>query len=252
MNNKSLLGVVLATAVLAGPGFAQGLFGRSVVPSEQLAKLFGKSTAFSADAALTVTEPSGKTMQGMQMSFAMLDGKVRTEIDTAKMGGNLPPEAMAHMQQMGLGHTVNIVLPEKKVMYLIFPGMKAYLETPLGQTTAGVTNKAPTIEKTELGKETVDGHVCTKVKITGTEENGRTFEWLRWQAADLKDFPIKIEMTSEKGTVITMQYSNINQSKPDAALFAPPSDYTRYGSMQELMMGVMGGGRSLPPHRASE
>ena len=45
-------------AVLTTPGFSQGMFGRSVVPSEQLAKLFGKSTAFSADATITVKKRS--------------------------------------------------------------------------------------------------------------------------------------------------------------------------------------------------
>ena len=49
-----------------------------------------------------------------------------------------------------------------------------------------------------------------------------------------------------------MLYSNINQSKPDAALFAPPSDYTRYGNMQEMMMGAMGGGRGLPARGGNE
>jgi len=53
-------------------------------------------------------------------------------------------------------------------------------------------------------------------------------------------------MTSEKGTLITILYHNINQNRPDAALFVPPSDFTRYGSMQEMMMGAMGAGRGMP------
>ena len=232
-------------AVLTTPGFSQGMFGRSVVPSEQLAKLFGKSTAFSADATITVKETSGKVMQGMQVSFAMLEGKVRNDIDLSKMGGAMPPDAMAHMKQMGMDHMTTIVLTEKHLMYMVYPGLKAYCETALPSTAAGSTGKAPTIERTTLGKETVEGHDCTKVKVTGTEDNGRTFEWLMWQATDLKDFPIKVEITSDNGTVVTILYRNISQTKPDAALFAPPSGFTRYGSMQEMMMGAMGGGRGM-------
>ena len=246
MKIKSFLGTVLAAAVLTSTGFAQGMFGRPVVPNEQLAKLFGKSSAFSADASITVKETSGRAMPSMQVAFAMLDGKVRTEIDMTKMGSHMPPDAMAHMKQMGMDRTVYISLPEKNVMYTVYPVMKAYCETTPSQVAPGAAGKEPKIEKNDLGKETIDGHVCTKVKVTGTEENGRTFEWLMWQATDLKDFPIKVEITSEKGTVVTILYSNINQSKPDAALFAPPSGFTRYGSMQELMMGVMSGGRGMP------
>ena len=172
MNTKPFLSTVLATALLASTGFAQGMFGRPVVPNEQLAKLFGKTTAFSATASITIKETSGRPMPSMQVAFAMLDGKVRTEIDMTKMA-NLPPEAMAHMKQMGMDRTVYIFHPEKNVLYMVYPGMKAYCETSPGQVAGGTPGKEPKIEKTELGKETVDGHVCTKVKVTGTEENGR-------------------------------------------------------------------------------
>ena len=228
------------------------MFGRPMIPNEQLAKVFGTGTAFSADAAITVNEASGKVMQ-MQMSFAMLDGKVRTEIDMSKMGGSLPPDAMAHLKQMGMERTVTIFLPAGNVMYMVYPGQKAYCEmTPPHSTAAATPGKEPKIERTTLGKETVDGHDCTKVKVTSTDENGRKFEWLMWQAADLKDFPVKVELTAEKGTVVTMLYRNISQNKPDAALFAPPSSFTRYGSMQEMMMGAMGGGRGMPARGNNE
>ena len=253
MKIKIFLSAIFATAILATSSFAQGMFGRPVIPNEQLAKLFGKNSAFSADASMTVNETSGKVMQGMQMSFAMLDGKVRTEIDMTKMGGTLPPEALAHMKQMGMGRTVTIFLPTKNVMYMIYPGMKSYCEiTPPNTTAATTAGKELKLEKTTLGHETIDGHDCTKVKVTGTEENGRTFEWLMWQAADLKEFPVKIEMTAEKGTMVTILYHNINQNKPDATLFVPPSDFTRYGSMQEMMMGAMGAGRGMPSRGGNE
>ena len=253
MKIKIFLSAIFAAAILTTSTYAQGMFGRPVIPNEQLAKLFGKSTAFSADASITVNEPSSKSRPEMQMSFAMLDGKVRTEIDMTKMGGNLPPEAVAHMKQMGMGRTVTIFLPAKNVLYMIYPGMKSYCDiTPPNATAATAAGKELKIEKTTLGHETIEDHDCTKVKVTGTEENGRTFEWLMWQAADLKEFPVKIEMTAEKGTMITILYRNINQNKPDAALFIPPSDFTRYGSMQEMMMGAMGAGRGMPSRGSSE
>ena len=240
----------MAVAVLATSGFAQGMFGRQKAPGEEIAKLFGKNTAFTADAAITMTESAGKAVPAMQVAYAMLDGKLRIEMDMTKMGGSLPPEAVGQMKQMGMDRTVMIFVPEKNVQYMVYPGLKAYCEVTPGHTAAGGAGKEAKIEKTELGKETVGGHPCLKVKVTVTEENGRKFDSLMWQAADLKDFPIKTEIIAADGKVITILFSNINQSKPAATLFVPPSEYTKYGSMQEMMMGGMG--RMMPPHGGDE
>ena len=128
------------------------MFGRPMIPNEQLAKVFGTGTAFSADAAITVNEASGKVMQ-MQMSFAMLDGKVRTEIDMTKMGGALPPDAMAHMKQMGMDRTVTIFLPTQNVIYMVYPGQKAYCEmTPPIRPPPRPPGKSPRLKEPLWGK----------------------------------------------------------------------------------------------------
>jgi hypothetical protein len=56
---------------------------------------------------------------------------------------------------------------------------------------------------------------------------------------------------NEQGSAITMSYSDISFAKPDASLFNPPTGFTKYDSMQEMMQSVMmkkmGGGMGLPP-----
>ena len=242
MKTTQFLSVALAAAVVgvATTAVGQGMGRGPRDPGEQLAKLFGRNKAFSADANVSVKDPSGKEMPAMEFSYAMLDGKVRTDMDMAKIhGGGMTPQAIMQMRSMGMDRIVHIFLPEKKVAYMIYPGMKAYCQMDTSKLTAQKEAKEPKIEKTELGKETVDGHPCVKSKVVITQDDGKKFESLQWQATDLKDFPVKSEMTSEDGTVVTTLFKNINQSKPDASLFDPPADFKRYDTIQELMMGNM-------------
>ena len=209
-------------------------------PGAGLAEIFGKDKSFSANAHTTVKSPDGKETQ-MEMSYAVLEGKVRTETDMTKMqGGRMPPEAVAQMQPMGMDKTVTIILPEKHTGYLVYPGLKSYCElpTPAG-SSATESNKPPKVERTEIGKETVDGHPCVKYKVVVTPENGTRMNMLVWQATDLNNSPIQTQVEAGNGMVTTTRFQNIKQSKPAASLFEPPSDYKRYGSLQELMMSNM-------------
>jgi hypothetical protein len=249
--------VTLALCGLGAVGFAQGMLGGPRRdPGAVLAEIFGKDKSFSAVARTTVKGTDGNEMQ-METSYAVLEGKIRTETDMAKMqGGRIPPQALAQMQAMGMDKTVTIVLPEKRTGYLVYPGLKAYCELPMRAGSSSTeTNKPPKVERTEVGKETIDGHPCVKYKVVVTPENGPSVNTLVWQATDLKDYPIQTEVDAGGGTVITTLFQNINQHKPAASLFEPPSDYKHYSSPQELMMNSMGGmpggmprGRSsMPP-----
>jgi hypothetical protein len=117
-------------------------------------------------------------------------------------------------------------------------------------SSATESNKPPKVERTEIGKETIDGHPCVKYKVVVTPENGTPANMLVWQATDLNNYPIQTQVEAGNGTVATTRFQDINQSKPAASLFEPPSDYKRYSSPQELMMSTMGGmpgGRPAPP-----
>ena len=260
MKTIRYFGLVLITAGLSTAAFAQGMFAqRARDPGEMLGKVFGKNTAFSATAHTTIKTASGKELQAMEFSYAMLDGNVRTEMDLMKMhSANMPPDAAAQMKQMGMDRTVHIFLPDKQVAYMIYPSMKAYCEMNTAQMTGQKDTKAPKVQETELGNDTVDGHPCVKSKIVMTDDDGHKFETLVWKATDLKDFPIQSQINSEDGTVITTTFQNINQSKPAASLFEPPSDFKHYASMQELMMSNMQhmmpprGGMEMPPHGGNE
>ena len=186
------------------------------------------------------------TMPG-KLSFDA--GKSRFEMNMAEMkGAAMPPEAAAQMRAMGMDAIVTISLPDKKTVYLIYPGMQSYVENPLPEKTAGMTDDDFKMETTELGHETVDGHECVKNKVVVTDKDGKKHESTVWNATDLKKFPVKIE-TAESGHKAVMHFKDVKFTKPAASAFEIPSDFKKYASMQtmmqEVMMKKMGG--MMPP-----
>jgi len=204
-----------------------------------MTKLFGEHQSFSATLQLQTDGGQGRqvTMTG---KFACLEGKTRFEMDMASMqGANMQPQALARMKQMGLDKIVAVAWPEKKVNYMLYPGMSAYVEMPL--QNAGATPKASDykVDVTEQGSDTVDGHPCTKNKVVVTGPDGATHESTVWNATDLDKFPVKIE-TGEGGQKMTMLFKDVKLDKPDASLFEPPTDYKKYDNMMQLMMSRAG------------
>ena len=210
-------------------------------------KLFGDNQTFSATLQMQMNSTGGPMTMSGKMSFDK--GSSRTEMDMADMkGSGLPPDAMTMMKSAGLDRIVSISQSNKKVVYVVYPNAQAYAEmtTP---DSAAATNADSKVEITKLGTEIVGGHPCVKNKAVVTDKAGDKHEFTVWNATDLKNFPVKIEM-NEQGNAITMSYSDISFSKPDASLFTPPTGYTKYGSVQEMMQAVMmknmGGGMRFP------
>jgi hypothetical protein len=201
-------------------------------------KLFGENQAFAATLELQTTDTSGKTII-MPGKISFDAGKSRFEVNmTDVQGSQMPPDAAAQMKSMGLDQMVMLVRPDKKAAYLVYPGLQSYVLNNLSETESVATNNDNKVETTELGKETVDGHPCVKNKAVITDKDGSKQESTVWNATDLKNFPVKIQ-TIEQGNNVTMLFKNISVAKPAASLFEPPSGYTKYDSVQSMMMQQM-------------
>ncbi len=247
-----LMTLSTALAQFGGPG-GMGA-GRGGPPGPKLsgstAKLFGENSAFSATMEMQTKagSPEGSMITPGKMAFDQ--GKSRFEMNLAEIkGGQMPPQAAQQMKAMGMDKMVMISRPDKKVSYMIYPGLQAYVEMAADEKEAASANEDLKVETTELGKETVDGHPCIKNKAVVTDKEGTKHESLVWNATDLKKFPIKIEQTQE-GTTMTMLFKNVSLSKPEASLFEPPSSFTKYDNMmtmmQQVMMKRLGGAGAVP------
>jgi len=215
-----------------------------------ISKLFGDNQSFSAAMEMQVTDKDGKAID-LPGKIAYDTGKSRFELNLTDIkGGNLPPNAAAQMKSMGLDQMVTIALPDKKAVYLIYPGLQSYVQMAMPKTDSAATNGDYKMDATELGKETVDGHPCVKNKVTVTDKEGVKHESTVWNATDLKQFPVKIQ-TSDTGDDVIMLFKNVLLGKPAASSFEAPSGYTKYDNVQTLMqqqiMKRMGGSIGTPP-----
>ncbi|MBI3878573.1 MAG: hypothetical protein HY301_00715, partial [Verrucomicrobia bacterium] len=61
---------------------------------------------------------------------------------------------------------------------------------------------------------------------------------ITWNATALHDFPIVIE-TTEKGSAITLLFTDVKLGKPAASAFEPPKEFKKYDSMQQMMREAM-------------
>jgi hypothetical protein len=244
--------LLLITAML-GPGLDPALAQMGGAPGGPqfdgaLTKVFGENSAFTATLESQITPKSGDSIT-LPGKIAFDAGKARFEMNLSGAKGlNIPADAAAQMQAMGLDQITTISLPENKFVYLIYPGLQSYVENPLPDALTG-TNQNFKVATTELGKETVDGHPCVENKVVVSDDKGATNEFTVWNATDLKNFPVKIITTKEE-TEITMSFTDVSLAKPVAASFNPPAGYTRYDTMQNMvqteMMKKMGGGLGLP------
>src|SRR6185369_11195089 len=121
---------------------------------------------------------------------------------------DMPPQAMAQMKAAGMDKIITIMRKDTKTMYLIYPNMKASAKMPLTKEQAATLDKDPKMEKTAMGKETVDGHPCQKNKVVFTDDKGQKKETFVWNATDLKDFPVRVE-TKEGDTTVQMDFKQI-------------------------------------------
>jgi outer membrane lipoprotein-sorting protein len=253
---RTLLSFVLAGGLMTATAFAQRggpMGGQQPGLDPIMTKLFGTVKSFSAKMEMSMTSPQGAMT--MSSGYEMLDGKIRMEIDMASIqSAQLPPEAMAQMKSMGMDRMVNISLPEKKLLYLIYPGLQSYAEMPIPQASqAADAGKEAKVDYAEVGKETIDGHPCVKSKMTVDTGDGKKREGFIWTATDLKGFPLQIQFDDPRAQM-TMRFKDVQFKEPDAGRFVPPADFTKYNNPQEMMQGAMqkmmgaGGMPGMQPH----
>ncbi len=143
-----------------------------------------------------------------------------------------------------------IVRQDKKLTWTLFPDKKNYLEAPLTEQDLQRYIKAPigqgrnvSVKEEVLGKETVNGHLCTKkriettVEVQGQRVTTRSTVWL----SDRVDIPLRTE--DENG--ITMELRNLRPGPQDPALFEVPKGYTKASGALEAM-GVLDSSMPTP------
>lgn len=113
---------------------------------------------------------------------------------------------------------------DKKVMWMLMPQQKMYMEMPLDPYRVPATSeKYPgEIERTLMGKETIDGRMTDKYRIVYTAAGIKTtiFQWFA------PDIGIPVKTAAEDGSWM-MEYKNINMGNQPDSLFELPAGYSK-------------------------
>ena len=144
--------------------------------------------------------------------------------------GNFRQEMM-----MGGQKQITIFRKDKNVVWVLMPAQMMYMEMQAGSQQ----NMAPVdpdeidklAEKKYLGKENVNGYVCSKYRYSFHDKSsGTAIYWI----SDKFNFPIKMQAQGTSGTM-SMEYRNIQEKTVPASLFNIP------GGFQKMSMPMMPG-----------
>lgn len=216
--------VLLAVFLKALTGDAQMLDG---VPSAMV-KLFG-GNAFTAQAEMRVMNSNHVTLLQMPTAFAADESRLRLDLDIKLIKSRtIAPEMIKMFVQAGKDRITSVVRPDKKMTYIIYPSARMYSVMQISPADAEIANQK--LEKKPLGKETIDGHACVKNQVMVRNPKGTVIlQATTWNAADLKDFPIQIEM-KDNGNSTILHFMNVSLVRPDPKLFDIPAGFKEEGA----------------------
>jgi hypothetical protein len=205
-------------------------------------RIFDQHKAFSATADMRITDSSKDTMD-VSFGLALEPSKVRFEVDLANAKGSMiSPEVVTQMKAVGMDRAISVMRLDKKRLYVIYPGLRAYADIAMPNDAVQSLTKNLKVERSSQGTETVGSHACNKVLITLTDDQGHKERITTWEATDLKNFPIQAQLF-EAGQNIIVKFRDVKLTAPDAKLFEPPAGYKKYNDMQALMGQAAAGKR---------
>ena len=121
--------------------------------------------------------------------------------------------------------SIHIMRPDKKLIWIIMPQQKAYMEMGFSQEAQQKILPLTEEQKAKMqkvGTETINGYACDKYETTMSHQ-GKPMKVYTWVATDL-GMPIKI--VSQDGS-FAMEYKDIKPGQVADSLFEPPQDYRK-------------------------
>ncbi|KWT83449.1 hypothetical protein [Candidatus Magnetominusculus xianensis] len=170
---------------------------------------------------------------GIAIEFARMGDKTRTESPAIK----------------GLA---NISMPVAKKSISMYIPDKLYFEHTMDPNEMPSLHSSNVVfEKKELGKETIDGHPCTKYDAVYylKDKPEDKYNAIIWEASDLGGLIIRYEvkmpetkkpvMPGNTGQSVVTEIKDIKIGAATASMFEVPKDYKKVSTMQELMAGAV-------------
>ncbi|MBK7973878.1 MAG: DUF4412 domain-containing protein [Deltaproteobacteria bacterium] len=140
---------------------------------------------------------------------------------------------------------------DKKVVWMIMPAQKSYMEFNADDPKMGKKEdfqnfwKSHDAKMEKIGKEDVNGVETThsKVTIASATPDGHAFSGEVWLTKD--NIPMRMKTSPSSGGEVVMELSNLKVGKQDPSLFEVPEGYNKM-QMPDLsgMAGAMQGSQA--------
>ncbi|MFA5104116.1 MAG: DUF4412 domain-containing protein [Candidatus Margulisiibacteriota bacterium] len=121
---------------------------------------------------------------------------------------------------------ITISRMDKKVVFVLMPGQKMYMEQPITEeNTKGLSQKkmAGEMKREKIGNETVNGIKADKYRIT-YKAQGKTDSMFQWIASGI-EMPVKTSSVDGKWS---MELKNVKFGSQPDALFEVPKGYKKF------------------------
>jgi hypothetical protein len=129
------------------------------------------------------------------------------------------------------GQTVTIVRPDKKVIWVLIPPGRTYLEMPLTTKLPGQFLQIPpqAVNKRPVGHDLIEGYETDKFQVSVPGSRGVEIQTY-WVAKKL-DLPIKMECRERQ---FSLEYKSIKEGKVPDRLFELPPGYQKTTTPQDF------------------
>jgi hypothetical protein len=135
--------------------------------------------------------------------------------------------------------SINIIRPDKKVIWMLMVDSKTYMEIRLDISKQDIQSKLrdPNIktDKEFIANEVVDKHPAKKYHLSIITDGKKEKSGYIWEATDLGNFVVKYESEDKK---ITTVWKNIKTGGVSDSIFELPAGYKK---MDMPVMPGMGG-----------
>ncbi|MGC2063777.1 MAG: DUF4412 domain-containing protein [Thermodesulfovibrionales bacterium] len=139
--------------------------------------------------------------------------------------------------------SINIMRPDKKVMWMVMPDQKSYMEMSLDMSKQDIHSKLQDpkikVDKEFIVNDVVDKHPARKYHMTITTDGKKEKSGYVWEATDLGNFPVKYESEDKKTSTV---WKNIKTGGVADSVFEVPVGYKKM-TMPAMPEG-MGSGAS--------
>jgi hypothetical protein len=142
--------------------------------------------------------------------------------------------------RMETAESITITRLDKKVVWMLMPKDKMYMEQPVDTSKTVATSEkiSNEIERKLISREMIDGRMADKYQVV-YNANGKRVAIFQWIVAGLK-IPVK---TAAVDGSWTMEYKNIKTGKQPDSLFEVPGDYQKFSvqmpSMKDIFKGLV-------------